>query len=87
MKVLEIQNLQREESQIFYIRHYTGDFVLEFPTQTEKSQISFTIEMDGLGRKTVSIKIAQPLNYPLIPLKKAINEFIIKEDDEGRLPC
>lgn len=87
MRVVEIQNLQREEGQIFYIRKYSGNAVLELPTQTEISQIDFTIEMDGLGRKTVDLKIHQTINYPLLPLRKTITEYIIKEDDEGRLPC
>lgn len=87
MKVVEIQNIQREEGQIFYIRRYTGDAVLELPTQNTTSQIQFTIEMDGFGRKTVDLKINQTVNYPIIPLKKTITEYILKEDDEGRLPC
>lgn len=87
MRVVELQNLQREEGQIFYIRKYSCNIVLELPTQTESPQIQFTIEMDGLGRKTIDLRILQSVNYPVIPLKKSITEFLIKEDDEGRLPC
>lgn len=87
MKVVEIQDIQREEGQIFYIRKYTGNAVLELPTQNEIAQIQFTIEMDGLGRKSVDLKINQSVNYPIIPLRKSITEYILKEDDEGRLPC
>ncbi len=87
MKVLELKNLEREEGQIFYRRKYTCDAVLEFPTNTETVPILFVIDMDPLGRKTLEFSFPKSISYPLIPVKKALTEYILTEDLEGRLPC
>lgn len=87
MKVLELKNLMREEGQIFYLRKYACDVVLEFPTTVVEAKVLFSIEMSPLGQKTIDLNIMQDLNYPIIPIRKAITDFIIKEDNEGRLPC
>jgi len=87
MKVVELQNLQREEGQIFYLRKYTCDAVIELPTATEVASIFFTIETNPMGKRIIQISFPKPINYPLIPVKKALHEFILTEEIEGRLPC
>lgn len=86
MKVLELQNLQREEGQIFYLRKYTCDAVIELPTATETAGILFTIEVNPMGKRIINITFVKPVNYPLLPVKKALTEFILTEELEGRLP-
>ncbi len=87
MRVLELQNLAREEGQIFYIRKYSCDAILELPKNTEKVPIQFTIETSPLGKKIIELTFTQAINYPLIPVKKALLEFIYTEEIEGRIPC
>lgn len=87
MKVIEFQNLQREEGQIFYLRKYNCDCVLELPTAREVTPIFFSIETSPFGQKTIELSLKGQVNYPLVPLKKAITEFILAEELEGRLPC
>lgn len=87
MKVLEFKNLTREEGQIFYIRNYACDAVLELPTTSIEAKISFAIEMNPFGARTVNIAFSEPLNYPVLPVMKALKEYIIKEDLDGHLPC
>jgi len=87
MKVVEIKGLQREEGHIFYIRRYTGDVYVELPTSTEHTKINFVIEMDPLGNKTIDLQITPGINYPLVPLKRAIIEYILAQELEGKLPC
>jgi len=87
MKVAEFKNLQREEGQIFYLRKYNCVAVLELPIETEEVPIFFSIETDPFGRKNIELSITKQVNYPLLPVKKALVEFILSEDEEGRLPC
>ena len=51
MRVIELQNIQREEGQIFYLRKYTCDAVMEFPTSTDTVPIFFSIETSPMGKK------------------------------------
>ncbi len=87
MKVLELKDLKREEGQIFYLRKYTCDAVLELPTSTENTPIFFTIETSPIGEKIIELSFLKPLNYPLLPVKKAILSFILDEENAGKLPC
>lgn len=87
MRVIELKNIIREEGQIFYLRKYTCDAVIELPTSTDKVSIFFSIETNPMGKKIIEITFTQPVNYPLIPIKKALIEYILTEELEGRLPC
>ena len=87
MKVLELRNLQREESQIFYLRKYTCVIAIEFPTGIELLDIKFNIETSPLGTKNVELILLSEVNYPLLSVRRAILEFLLVEEQEGRLPC
>lgn len=87
MKVLEMKNLQREEGQIFYLRKYTCTLSLQLPTGDEDINIKFKIETSPLGSKTFELSILTPINYPLLSLKRSILEYLLVEEQEGRLPC
>ena len=75
MKVVDIKNLQREEGHIFYLRKYEGDAVLELPTSVETTKIKFSIEMSPLGEKKVELSLMTTVNYPLLPVKKALIDY------------
>jgi hypothetical protein len=53
----------------------------------EHTQIKFTIEMDPLGNKTIDLQVTPGINYPLLPLKRAIIEYILAQEMEGKIPC
>lgn len=83
---MELRNLFREEGYIYYRRNFTGDVLVEIPGQTLEAAVGFCIETDPLGQKTVEIDIKNSINYPILPIKKALKEFILIEDSEGHLP-
>lgn len=87
MKVVEFKDLRREEGQIFYIRKYYCITVLDLPTGQSEHPIKFSIEMNGIGQKMVELTIENQVNYPLIPVRKTIIEYILNQDKEGKLPC
>ncbi|MCF0242383.1 MAG: hypothetical protein HUK25_07070 [Treponema sp.] len=87
MQVLGFRNLEREESHIFYLRKYTCNCVLELPTSTIEPKLLFSIETTPLGERNVDLSFTDTINYPVIPVKKAIREYILQADKEGRLPC
>ena len=87
MRVIEFTNLEREDVQIFYIRKYSAIAVIELPQNTKNLSINFSIEMDPLGQKQITLKINDSTDYPLLPLRKSIIEYITNLDKEGKLPC
>lgn len=86
MKILELNNLYREEGYIYYMRKFTGNVLIQIPGNTLSSPVTFTIETNPFGQKTIEIEIGSALNYPVLPIKKALTDYILDEDKEGRLP-
>ena len=86
MRILELRDLNREEGYIYYRRNFTGTAVIEIPGSTLEAPVAFCIEMDPLGVKTIEIDIENTLNYPVLPVKKALKEYILLRYSEGILP-
>ncbi len=88
MKVLEIHSVDAEDNYIYYRRNYTATAKLELLSKQEDVKISFTIEMDPLGRKTITLSYPAGINfdYPVLPVSKSIKEKILSMDNEGTLP-
>ena len=87
MKVVDLANLHREDVQIFYIRKYAATAVLDLTARTANVEIEFSIEMNSFGNKDFSLSIKSPIDYPLIPIRKSILEYITNLEQEGKLPC
>jgi hypothetical protein len=87
MRVVELANLQREDVQIFYIRKYAATAVLDLTARTANVDIEFSIEMNSFGNKDFSLSIKSQIDYPLIPIRKTILEYITNLEQEGKLPC
>ena len=87
MRVVELSNLQRKDVQIFYIRKYDATAVLDLTARTANVDIEFSIEMNSFGNKSYSLSIKSPIDYPLIPIRKSILEYITNLEQEGKLPC
>lgn len=88
MKVLNILDVHREEFGLYYRRNFTANVVLELLSKQITVPASFIIETDPLGRKLIDVDIDANnlLNYPLIPVKTAIKQFIETIDNQGQLP-
>ena len=86
MKVLELRNISREEGFIYYRRKFKCDAIIEMGKTTTETPLEFCIESNPLGAKTIEINLSKTLNYPVLPVKKALTEFILTEDSQGKLP-
>ena len=87
MKVMEINSILKEEGYIYYINRYKANAVIEIMTQRITFPISFSIEMNPLGLKTIDLDpLPREIDYPVIPLSKSIKEFINQMDKNGKLP-
>lgn len=85
MRVLELKDLYSEDIGLYYRRNYSALAVLELPIKTTEVPIDFIIEIGPLGNKEIYIDLKKSVDYPLIPLKKNIKEYILNKDKEGLL--
>ncbi len=88
MKVLEINSIGVEDNLIYYRRNYTATAKIELLAKQEDVKISFTIEIDPFGRKTITLNYpyGTDFDYPVLPVSKSIKEKILSMDNEGSLP-
>ena len=71
----------------YYIKKYKATAVVEFLTRRISFPISFTIEMNPFGKKTIDLDpLPREIDYPVVPLKKSLVEFISKLSEQGSLP-
>jgi hypothetical protein len=86
MKVASIKSLIRKDVPIYYRRVFSGVLEIELINQTIESQISFTVETKPTGINEVIINAMDQVDYPLLPLVKAVKRFISLLDENDSLP-
>jgi len=86
MKIAEIKNLVRKDVPIYYRRLFTGILVVELINETVEKAINFTVETKPSGVNEVIINELESIEYPLLPLTKAIKKYISILDETGGLP-
>ena len=87
MKVLELHSITKEDGYIYYIHHYKAQAKIEFLANVVDVPISFTVEMNPLGIRTVDLDpLPIDIDYPVIPLNKSLKEFIDVMARDDQLP-
>jgi hypothetical protein len=86
MKIKGIKNIARKDVPIYYRRLFMGTLEIELLGKNVERNIDFTIETMPTGLNQVSVTIAEPLDYPLVPLMRELKQFIANLDENGGLP-
>jgi hypothetical protein len=86
MKIKQIKNIVRKDVPIYYRRLFTGSLEIDLMGKNLERAIDFTIETLPTGVKAVSVTIADPIDYPLVPLMRELKQFIAALDETGGLP-
>ena len=87
MKVLELHSITKEDGYIYYIHHYKAMARIEFLVSKIEVPISFTVEMNPLGIRTVELDpLPRSIDYPELRLTKALKEYIDIMARDGKLP-
>ncbi|MDR2418498.1 MAG: hypothetical protein LBD79_05545 [Treponema sp.] len=87
MKVLGIKNIIRKDVPIYYRMFFSGCACLELVANNSvERQIDFSIEIKPTGLKEILVVLAEPVDYPLVPLIRALKVAIEDLDKNGNLP-
>lgn len=87
MKVLELNSITKKDGYIYYIHHYNAVAKIQFLTSVVSVPISFTVEMNPLGMRTIDLDpLPKELDYPVIPMAKSLKSFIDEMAKDGSLP-
>lgn len=87
MTVLEMKDIQIKDSPVHYRSEYRAAALVRFTGhQEEKIPIVFSIEHTATGAVNIAVTIEKPLNYPLLPVIKALKVHIAEMHSGGKLP-
>lgn len=86
MKILEVKDISRKETHIYYRRVFNGTAVLELMHKPVSKRIEFIIETTPLGKKNITVSLVDHVEYPLMPLIHGLRTKIAELDAEGALP-
>lgn len=87
MEILEIKDINFTPGHIYYRRTYHGVAVISLPINTIEPPIHFTIETGPMGNRDIDVTVDGAIDYPLLPIKTALKEFISTMDSAGELKC
>ncbi len=86
MKVLELTSVEKKDGYIYYIHHYNAIAKVEILSSVVSIPISFTVEINPLGIRSVDLEPLPNLDYPILPITKMLKSFIDKMAAENALP-
>jgi len=86
MRIVALKNLVRKDVPIYYRRLFSGILEIELINKTVESHINFTVETKPTGINEVIINEMGDVEYPLLPLRKAVINHISLLDETGGLP-
>jgi len=86
MKIVDLTNILRKETHIYYRREFKADAVFEIMQQTKSIPVEFVLEHKPTGSIDVSAVIIDELDYPVMPFMSQLKLFISDMDKRGALP-
>jgi len=86
MKIVDLTNIIRKETHIYYRREFKADAVVEIMQQTKNIPIEFVLEHKPTGAVDVSTTIVDDLDYPVMPFMTELKLYISALDKRGALP-
>ncbi|QFI14330.1 hypothetical protein QIA37_01480 [Borrelia sp. CA_690] len=86
MQLISLNNIEKQESFIYYRNVYFADVVYRYNGTLEIKKVKFIIEVTPLGEKHVTIDFIDLLNYPVLKLMVAIKRHVIDLEFKGKLP-
>ncbi|MBP5158607.1 MAG: hypothetical protein K6G18_11155 [Treponema sp.] len=83
----EIKSISKDDGYIYYINRYKATAVIEYLSKEATFPFSFYVEINPLGMRSYHVNdLPRDLDYPLLPIRKALKEYIIKMDKNRELP-
>ncbi len=86
MDVINIINIKRKDIPLHYREEFSGSAIFR-NTKLEENEIEmeFALERTPYGTKEIEVNFPVAPNFPIIPAKKLLKEYILKFEKEGKL--
>jgi len=84
--ISDLLDITRKENFIYYRREFHARAIYDLPDGKREGKIEFTIETEPTGKKDITVRLVDSVEYPLLPIIQALKELIKSMDYEGKLP-
>ena len=87
MDLIEIRNIVRKDIPLHYREEFTCTAVFRDGKNSLEMEvpIEFSLESNVFGNRSVEVKVKGPVDYPVIPIRKAVEEYIMNLDSERKI--
>lgn len=86
MKLHGIEQLKKKDIPLYYRNEYEGLGDLEFVLgDRRRVPLEFSVEIKPTGERIVDVRLNERINYPLLPVIRAIKAEILIMEKDGKL--
>ena len=85
MVVHGIDELIKKDIPLYYRNEYEGVGDLELLGERRRVPVAFSVEIKPDGERIVAVRVKEKLDYPLLPIVRALKETIFAMEKDGRL--
>ncbi len=86
MKIMDINGITKKDIPLYYRNDYEGVARISLVGGAEENlPLNFTVEMKPTGEKVVDLTLGGSVDYPLLPVIKALKAKILEMDSGGQL--
>jgi hypothetical protein len=86
MELVEIKDVEPEAGAVYYRQKYDAKAYFHSDIHGDiEAPIHFIVETDPLGQKTISVKFAKRMDYPIVPMLMQLREHILELHNSGHL--
>ena len=87
MDLVEIKNIMKKDSPLHYREEFSAlavfnnvkiQKIIEMP-------VEFSFESNAFGKKNVEVFLKKSIDYPLLPLKNSIKDYILSLDKQRKI--
>lgn len=86
MKVVDLTNVRRKETPLYYRKEFKADAILEFMEETTSYTVEFVLEHKATGGVDIRVTLTEDLDYPLMPIVANLKRYILDMHERGSLP-
>ncbi|MCG8452605.1 MAG: hypothetical protein MI717_05430 [Spirochaetales bacterium] len=86
MKVHAIEQLTKKDIPLYYRNEYAALGDIEFPGgNRQQVPVEFSVEIKPTGDRCIAVSVPSRIDYPLIPVIRALKDKIRTMEQEGEL--
>ena len=86
MKVVDLTNVRRKETLLYYRKEFQADAILQFLEETTSAPVEFVLEHKATGGVEVRVTLTGDLDYPIMPVVANLKRYILDLHQRGSLP-